>query len=84
MNRELSDITWGPLARFSLRLNNGMIDINRTTESLIDVLSSCGGLLRALMVILNVVVGPYNRYVLHSLLTLNLVRFVPSLHKGVQ
>ena len=61
-----------------------MIDINRKTESIIDVLSASGGLLRALMVITNIFVGPYNRFVLHSLLTVSLVRFVPSQHSGVQ
>ena len=55
-----------------------MININRKTESLLDVASSCGGLMRALMVFTSILVSPYNQYVLKSLMTANLVRFIPS------
>ena len=61
-----------------MHLNDEMIQINRKTESLLDVFSSCGGLLRALMVSIGIIVSPYNKYVLKSLLTLNLVRYIPS------
>ena len=55
-----------------------MIKVSRKTESLLDVLSSTGGLMSYLLSIVSVVVIPYNKYVLASLLTLNLVRYVPS------
>ena len=55
-----------------------MTQINRKTESLLDVLSSCGGLMSYLMFFANIIVNPYNKYVLASLLTSNLVRYVPS------
>ena len=78
MTSELTNISWGPLARFTIRLESNMNQINRKTESLLDVVSSCGGLMRALTVFVSILVSPYNKYVLDSLLTLNLVRFVPS------
>ena len=55
-----------------------MTQIDRKTESLVDVLSSCGGLMRALTVIIGIIVSPYNKHALNSLITLNLVRYVPS------
>ena len=55
-----------------------MTQINRKTESFLDLLSSCGGLMRALTVFFSIIVNPYNKYVLTSLLTSKLVRYVPS------
>ena len=75
---QLFDISWGPLVRFSIRIESDMIEINRKTDSLFDVLGSCGGLIRALTVFVSILVSPYNKYVLESLLLANLVRFVPS------
>ena len=72
------DITWGPIARFSVYLQSDITRINRKTDSLLDVLSSMGGLIRALTVFGSILVSPYNGYALKSLLTLNLVRVVPS------
>ena len=63
------DISWGPLARINILLKKEMDEINRKTESLLDVLSSCGGLMRALTIIASFLVGSYNRYALNSFLT---------------
>ena len=71
-------LTWGPLARFSVYLQSDITRITRKTDSLLDVLSSMGGLIRALTVIGAILVAPYNGYALKSLLTSKLVRFVPS------
>ena len=55
-----------------------MNQINRKTESFLDVLSSCGGLMRALYIITSLLMGSYNRHALNFFLTHNLVRFVAS------
>ena len=72
------DINWGPLARFNFYLQGDIIETNRKTESVFDILGTAGGLLRALTVIVSFFVSPYNKYTLKSLLALNLVRYVPS------
>ena len=72
------DISWGPLFRIVVGLKSDLIQINRKTESLLDVLSSCGGLMRALTIIAQILIKSYNTYALKSLLADNLVRFVPS------
>ena len=72
------DINWGPLARFNFYIRPEITEINRKTESVFDILGTAGGLLRALTVIVSLLVSPYNKYELKSLLALNLVRFVPS------
>ena len=69
---------WGPLLRMNIYLDSEITEINRKTESLLDVLGSAGGLFRALTVFVSILVSPYNKYALKSLLTFNLVRFVPS------
>ena len=72
------DLTWGPLLRFNIYLEDEITEINRKTESFFDALSFAGGLMRSLTVFASILVSPYNKYSLKSLLTLNLVRFVPS------
>ena len=78
ITREVMGITWGPLARFSVYLQSDITRITRKTDSLLDVLSSMGGLVRALTVFGSILAAPVNGYALKSLLTLNLVRIVPS------
>ena len=45
-------------------LNNDLIKINRKTGSLLDLLGTCGGLMRALTVIGSVLVNPYTIFAL--------------------
>ena len=53
-------------------------EIKRKTGTLLDLLGICGGLMRALTIIVSLAINPYTLYVLESHLALNLVRFVPS------
>ena len=55
-----------------------MIQINRKTETLLDLLSACGGLFRALIVISEILINPYTLYALQAHLAVNLVRSIPS------
>ena len=55
-----------------------MIQINRKTETLLDLLSMCGGLFRALNVIFENMISPYTLYALQAHLAVNLVRYIPS------
>ena len=75
---EIIDIYWGPLFRLNIHLEHEITEINRKTESFFDVLGSAGGLMRALTVFVSILVSPFNKHALKSLLALNLVRFVPS------
>ena len=77
----LDDISWGPLARIVVELQSDMDQMNRKTESMLDLLGVCGGLLRALTVIGSYIVSSYNQHALSSFLTKSLVRFVPSQSK---
>ena len=55
-----------------------MTKINRKTGSLLDILGTCGGLMRALTVITSLLINPYTLYALKSQIALNLVRIIPS------
>ena len=78
MTISYDDIGWGAYASLSVGLESNMTQINRKTESFLDVLSSCGGLMRALYLITSLLMGSYNRHALNFFLTHNLVRFVAS------
>ena len=55
-----------------------MIQINRKTETILDLLSACGGLMRALNAIGEIIINPYTLYALQAHLAMNLVRYIPS------
>ena len=52
--------------------------INRKSSTILDLLGICGGLIRALTIIVSVLLNPYTSYTLKSHLATNLVRLVPS------
>ena len=68
----------GAYAVLSIGLESNLNLINRKTESFLDVLSSCGGLMRALNIITSLLMVSYNKHALNFFLTRNLVRFVAS------
>ena len=59
-------------------VRSGLTVINRTTPSLLDLVSATGGLIRAFTLTGLVVMNRYTLYVLNSFLASNIVRFVPS------
>ena len=66
------------MLKIDIGLSSDLIQINRKTSNLLDWIGDCGGFIEALKVILGFLVSGYNNYVLQSVLTRNLVRFVPS------
>ena len=44
MTQNIVDITWGPLAAIRFSLNGDLTQINRKTDSFLDVMGDCGGL----------------------------------------
>ena len=70
----------GNIFDIEISLHSDLIQINRKTESLLDILSACGGLMRALNAIVMVLLNPYTLYALKAHLALYLVRFIPSNH----
>ena len=59
-------------------LRSDATEIKRKTGNIFDLLGICGGLMRALTIIVSVLLNPYTLYTLKSHLASNLVRFVPS------
>ena len=70
-------MSWGPFFEFWIGVKSDMIKITRKTDSIIDLLGNCGGVLEALIIIGNLLVFSYNAHALESILARNLVRFVP-------
>ena len=64
--------------KIDIGLNSDLIQINRKTSSLLDWMGDCGGFIEALKILLGFLVSGYNSHALKSVLTRNLVRFVPS------
>ena len=59
-------------------MKSDLIEINRKTGSLADLLAVCGGLIRALNIVGEVLINPYTMYALQAHLAMNLVRYIPS------
>ena len=72
------DLSSGPLFKMWIGLRSDATEIKRKTGNIFDLLGICGGLMRALTIIVSVVINPYTLYVPESHLALNLVRLVPS------
>ena len=70
--------TDGNFFEINIGIKSDMIQINRKTETLLDLLSACGGLFRALNALCENLINPYSLYALQAHLALNLVRFIPS------
>ena len=58
--------SYDALFEINIGLNSDLTKINRKTGSLLDLLGTCGGLLRALTVLGSVLVNPYTLYALKS------------------
>ena len=56
----------GPLFEIWIGLKGDITKINRTTGSLLDLLGTCGGLMKALLVFGNILISPYTLYTLDS------------------
>ena len=52
--------------------------ISRKTNGLVDILADVGGLMRALFFIGNLLISPFSKHALYSLLSTLLIRVVPS------
>ena len=78
VERSAADISWGPFARVAIGFESNKTQINRKTDSLLDVVGTIGGFFEALRVTGELLVGNYTRYTLKTFLALSLVRFVAS------
>ena len=72
------EINWGPFFVIDIGLKSDLLQINRKTGTLLDLLSACGGLFRALNVICENIINPYTLYAIQAQLAMSLVRFIPS------
>ena len=65
-------------AKIRIKVNQEILIINRKTDSLLDWLGDCGGLLDGLQFLGRIILNPYTVYSLQSFLSFLLVRYIPS------